>query len=122
MPDPRSRFTRDFGHPRRVEWVRYGNEISKLTENLQARATETARRRIHKIEADAKRILEKLEGRAESRLRGVFAHARPATKEKWIHIGSELVKLGEKLQRLATPPIADAVVKSAGTEAPEAKS
>lgn len=85
-------------------------------------AQEVASRRVRKIEADAKRVLEKLVDRAEQELRAFLAHASEPTQHQWVHLGSELVKLGQTIQSLAAAPVAGAPeVKSADVGAPEAK-
>ena len=83
-------------------------------------AQEVASKRVRKIEADAKRVLEKLVDRAEQELRAFLAHASEPTQHQW---GAPGERVGSRPDDRPSPPRRSrrAEVKSADAGGLEAK-
>jgi hypothetical protein len=102
--ESQEKYTGPVSRPRRVEWVLYGNEMVKLSEKFQSLAKQRIAGAVQRFEANARRTTELLGVRAEAKLRGFLAHAQASTKDRWLHFGTHLATLGEKIQAIAIGP------------------
>lgn len=85
---------------------------TKLHETFQS-AQQRASARARELEVDARKILETLGDRAQAELEELMSRAQVSTKEQVSQLGAELVKLGKKLQDLASASKAKAATTAA---------
>jgi len=89
----------------------FQNRLHHTFQSAQQRASVRAR----ELELDARKMFETLGDRAQAELEELLSRAQVSTKEQVSQLGAELVKLGKRLQDLAsraakaqTPASADA--------------
>jgi hypothetical protein len=78
--------------------------FSEQMSQIQSRLNETlsaAQKRAHELEAEARKIVETLGDRAQTELKVLLAQAQGLSKEQIAQLGTELVKLGTRLQDVA---------------------
>ncbi len=76
---------------------------TKLHESFQ-NAQQRASTRARELEADARKILETLGDRVQAELEELRSRAQVSSKDQLSQLGAELIKLGKKLQSLASDP------------------
>lgn len=75
----------------------FQSKLQETIHNAQQKATARAK----EIEVEGRKILETLGDRAQAELEVLLSRAQVSTKEQVAQLGTELVRLGKKLQDLA---------------------
>ena len=81
-----------------------------------AEAQKVAQSRARQVEAEARKAFELLGDRAQAEVKQLLSQAQTGTREQWVKVGGEIIKLGTKIQELAKAPGAETA--PAATPAP----
>jgi vacuolar-type H+-ATPase subunit H len=72
-------------------------------QNRIAEAQKVAQEKARQVETEARKALGMLGDRAQAQIQQLLAEAKTGTRDQWVKVGGELIKLGTKMQDLAKP-------------------